>query len=302
MLINGITIDDTFAEAFNMRATRVIITALNLKWAYHAANAMTGFATSVIGCGVEAGIERELSIDETPDGRAGVSVLLFAMGSKVLIQQLETRMGQCILTCPTAAAFAGIESEDMINLGAHLRYFGDGFQTSKLIAAKRYWRIPVMDGEFLVQESTGMVRAIGGGNFLILATSQETVLNAAETAIEAMKQVPNVIMPFPGGVVRSGSKVGSKYPKMFASTNDAFCPTLKGLTKTELSDDIESVLEIVIDGLSFDDIANAMKVGIEAICKLGIKSGVKRISAGNYGGKLGPHHFKLHQILGEILK
>ena len=300
MKLNGISIDDGFAEAFNMRATRVIITALNLKWAYHAANAMTGFATSVIGCGVEAGIERELSIDETPDGRSGVSVLLFAMASKVLIQQLETRMGQCILTCPTAAAFAGIDSEDQINLGKHLRYFGDGFQTSKLIAGKRYWRIPVMDGEFLVQETTGMVRAIGGGNFLILATSQAAALNAAETAIEAMQQVPNVIMPFPGGVVRSGSKVGSKYPKMFASTNDAICPTLKGFVQTELSDDIESVMEIVIDGLSFNDIAKAMKMGIEAICKLGEKSGVKRISAGNYGGKLGPHHFKLHQILAEV--
>jgi formylmethanofuran--tetrahydromethanopterin N-formyltransferase len=296
MNINGIQIDDTFAEAFNMRATRVIITALNLKWAYHAANAMTGFATSVIGCGVEAGIERELSAEETPDGRAGVSVLMFAMGSKVLMQQLETRMGQCILTCPTAAAFAGIESEDIINLGAHLRYFGDGFQTSKLISGKRYWRIPVMDGEFLVQESTGMVRAIGGGNFLILATSQVAALNAAEVAIDAMKKLPNIIMPFPGGVVRSGSKVGSKYPKMFASSNDAFCPTLKGLTKTELDDDIESVLEIVIDGLSFEDIAKAMKVGIQAICELK-NNGVKRISAGNYGGKLGPHHFKLHEIL-----
>jgi formylmethanofuran--tetrahydromethanopterin N-formyltransferase len=297
MQLNGITIDDTFAEAFNMRATRVIITALNLKWAYHAANAMTGFATSVIGCGVEAGIERELSADETPDGRVGVSVLLFAMGSKVLMQQLETRMGQCILTSPTAAAFAGIEPKeglevDQINLGAHLRYFGDGFQTSKLISGKRYWRIPVMDGEFLVQESTGMVRAIGGGNFLILATSQTAALNAAETAIEAMKKLPNVIMPFPGGVVRSGSKVGSKYPKMFASTNDAFCPTLKGLVQTELSDDIESVLEIVIDGLTFEDIAKAMKVGIEAICALN-KNGQ------NSGGKLGPHHFKLHEILGE---
>ncbi len=302
MHINGITIDDTFAEAFNMRATRVIITAFNLKWAYNAANAMTGFATSVIGCGVEAGIERELSADETPDGRVGIAVLLFAMGSKVLMQQLETRMAQCILTCPTAAAFAGIESEDHleidpINLGAHLRYFGDGFQTSKLISGKRYWRIPVMDGEFLVQESTGMVRAIGGGNFLILATSQEAALNAAEMAIEVMKKLPNIIMPFPGGVVRSGSKVGSKYSKMFASTNDAFCPTLKGLVQTELSDDIESVLEIVIDGLTFDDIALSMKVGIEAICVLGVASGVKRISAGNYGGKLGPHHFKLHEIL-----
>ena len=302
MHINGIQIDDTFAEAFNMRGTRVIITALNLKWAYHAANAMTGFATSVIGCGVEAGIERELSAGETPDGRVGVSILMFAMGSKVLMQQLETRMGQCILTCPTAAAFAGIANEDqievdMINLGKHLRYFGDGYQTSKLISGKRYWRIPVMDGEFLVEESTGMVRAIGGGNFLILATSQANALLAAEAAIEAMKQVPNVIMPFPGGVVRSGSKVGSKYPKMFASTNDAFCPTLKGLVNTELSDDIESVMEIVVDGLTFDDIAKAMKMGIEAACNLGTAGGVKRISAGNYGGKLGPHHFKLHEIL-----
>ena len=290
-----------------MRATRVIITALNLKWAYNAANAMTGFATSVIGCGVEAGIERELLTSETPDGRPGISVLLFAMGSKVLMHQLEVRMGQCILTCPSAAAFAGIEPKegfevDLINLGSHLRYFGDGFQTSKLISysngkAKRYWRIPVMDGEFLVQESTGMVRAIGGGNFLILATSQQSVLNAAEVAIDAMKKVPNVIMPFPGGVVRSGSKVGSKYPKMFASTNDAFCPTLKGLVDSVLGDDIESVLEIVIDGLSFEDIASAMRVGIQAICDLGDASGVKRISAGNYGGKLGPHHFKLHEIM-----
>jgi formylmethanofuran--tetrahydromethanopterin N-formyltransferase len=297
MLINTIQIDDTFAEAFNMRATRVIITAQNLKWAYHAANAMTGFATSVIGCGVEAGIERELTIAETPDGRPGLSILMFAMGSKVLMQQLENRMGQCILTCPTAAAFAGIDSEDHINLGKNLRFFGDGYQTSKLFSGKRYWRIPVMDGEFLCEETTGMVRAIGGGNFLILASSQPAALAAAEAAIDAMKKIPNVIMPFPGGVVRSGSKVGSKYKTMFASTNDAFCPTLKGATNTELSPEIESVMEIVIDGLTFEDIALSMKVGIEAICNLGAESGVKRISAGNYGGKLGPHLFKLHDIL-----
>lgn len=300
MMINSIKIDDTFAEAFNMRGTRVLITAQNLKWAFHAANAMAGFATSVIGCGVEAGIERELSIDETPDGRPGVSILMFAMGSKVLMQQLETRMGQCILTCPTAAAFAGIDSKDQISLGKHLRFFGDGYQTSKLIAGRRYWRIPVMDGEFLTEETTGMVRAIGGGNFLILATSQPAALHAAETAVEAMKQVPNVIMPFPGGVVRSGSKVGSKYPKMFASTNDAYCPTLKGATNSELSAEIESVMEIVIDGLSFEDIATSMRVGIQAICDLGSDSGVKRISAGNYGGKLGPHHFKLHEIMSKV--
>ncbi|MFW5440536.1 MAG: formylmethanofuran--tetrahydromethanopterin N-formyltransferase [Methylophilaceae bacterium] len=302
MRLNGVEIDDTYAEAFNMRGTRIIVTAQNHKWAYTAANAMTGFATSVIGCGVEAGIERELTKDETPDGRPGVSILMFAMGSKVLMKQLETRMGQCILTCPTAAAFSGIESEDKISLGKNLRYFGDGYQVSKLIPDaegnnQRYWRIPVMDGEFLTQETTGMVRAIGGGNFLVLGQSQPQVLEACEVAIEAMRKVPNVIMPFPGGIVRSGSKVGSKYPSMFASTNDAFCPTLKGMVKTELSDDIESVMEIVIDGLTFEDIATSMKVGIEAACSLGPANGIKRISAGNYGGKLGPHLFKLHEVL-----
>lgn len=306
MLLNGVQIDDTYAEAFNMRGTRVIITAQNHKWAYNAANAMTGFATSVIGCGVEAGIEREMLAEETPDGRPGVSILMFAMGSKVLMKQLETRMGQCILTCPTAAAFSGIASEDQISLGKNLRYFGDGYQTSKLIPDaegnnQRYWRIPVMDGEFITQENTGMVRAIGGGNFLVLGQSQPQVLAACEAATEAMKKLPNIIMPFPGGIVRSGSKVGSKYASMFASTNDAFCPTLKGMVKTELSDDIESVMEIVIDGLSFEDIATSMKVGIEAACSLGQDSGIKRISAGNYGGKLGPHLFKIQRIMsGEL--
>lgn len=299
MMINGVQIDDTFAEAFNMRGTRVIITAQNHKWAYNAANAMTGFATSVIGCGVEAGIERELSSQETPDGRPGVAVLMFAMGSAVLMKQLENRMGQTILTCPTAAAFSGIEGNERINLGKNLRFFGDGFQISKQFGGKRYWRVPVMDGEFITEETTGMVRAVGGGNFLVLATSQSQALAACEAAIEAMRKIPNVIMPFPGGVVRSGSKVGSKYKALFASTNDAFCPTLKGLTNTQLSEDIESVMEIVIDGLSDADIRKATYVGIEAACKLGAENGIKRISAGNYGGKLGQFQFHLRDIMND---
>ncbi|HEU4708056.1 MAG TPA: formylmethanofuran--tetrahydromethanopterin N-formyltransferase [Methylophilaceae bacterium] len=302
MIINGVTIDDTFAEAFNMRGTRVIVTAQNLKWAYNAANAMTGFATSVIACGVEAGIERELTPEETPDQRPGVSVLMFAMGSAVLMKQLETRMGQCVLTCPTAAAFSGIEGDPeavtRIGLGKNLRFFGDGYQISKRFGGKRYWRVPVMDGEFLTEETTGMVRAIGGGNFLVLAESQPQALAACEAAIAAMRKVPNVIMPFPGGVVRSGSKVGSRYKAMIASTNDAFCPTLKGLVKTELSPEIESVMEIVIDGLTAEDISQAMHAGMKAVCELGAANGIRRISAGNYGGKLGPHHFHLQQIMG----
>lgn len=297
MIINGVHIDDTFAEAFGMRGTRVIITAQNLKWAYNAANAMTGFATSVIGCGVEAGIERELSPDETPDARPGVSILMFAMGSAILMKQLENRLGQCVLTCPTAAAFSGIDGGDRINLGKNLRFFGDGFQISKQFGGRRYWRVPVMDGEFLTEEKTGMVRAVGGGNFLILAESQPQALAACEAAIEAMKKIPNVIMPFPGGVVRSGSKVGSRYKALIASTNDAFCPTLKGITRTDLSPEIESVMEIVIDGLTDADIRVATRAGISAACELGAANGIRRISAGNYGGKLGQFHFHLREIM-----
>ncbi|RQW83866.1 MAG: formylmethanofuran--tetrahydromethanopterin N-formyltransferase [Methylococcus sp.] len=297
MNINGVQIDATFAEAFPMRGTRIIITAQNAKWARIAAETMTGFATSVIACGCEAGIERELTPEETPDGRPGVAALIFAMGGKTLAKQVETRAGQCVLTCPTTALFSGLTEGDPIALGKNLRFFGDGFQISKRINGRRYWRVPVMDGEFLCEENTGMVNAVGGGNFLILAESQPQALAACEAAIEAMRRMPNVIMPFPGGVVRSGSKVGSKYKALNASANDAFCPTLKGQTKTELSPEIESVMEIVIDGLTAEDINKAMRVGIEAACSLGPQNGIRRISAGNYGGKLGPFLFHLQEIM-----
>jgi formylmethanofuran--tetrahydromethanopterin N-formyltransferase len=297
MIINGVSIDETFAEAFPMKATRAIITAQNEKWAMISAQAMTGFATSVIACGCEAGIEKVLDPSETPDGRPGVSVLIFAMGGKGLAKQLETRAGQCVLTSPTSALFAGIDEGLQIPLGKNLRYFGDGFQTSKKINGKRYWRIPVMDGEFLTEATTGRIDAVGGGNFLVLAKSQPQALAACEAAIVEMKKLPNVIMPFPGGIVRSGSKVGSKYPALGASSNDAFCPTLKGITKTDLPPECESVMEIVIDGLTKEDIDKAMRVGIQAVCDLGAENGIQRISAGNYGGKLGPFHFHLQEIM-----
>lgn len=297
MIINGVRIDSTHAEAFPMKATRVIITAQNLIWAYHSARSMTGFATSVIGCGCEAGIERELNPGETPDGRPGVAVLLFAMGEKGLIKQLVARAGQCVLTCPTSALFAGIDAGEPIPLGKNLRFFGDGFQISKLINHRRYWRIPVMEGEFLTEETTGMVKAVGGGNFLILARSQPQALAASEAAIKAMEKIPNVIMPFPGGVVRSGSKAGSKYKALKASTNEVFCPTLKGQTRTKLSPEIESVMEIVIDGLSEKDVRQAMRAGILAACSLGADHGILGISAGNYDGKLGPYRLHLQEIL-----
>lgn len=297
MNIGGVSIDDTFAEAFPMKATRAIITAINHRWARHAAVAMTGFATSIIGCGVEAGIEAELSDTETPDGRPGIAVLLFAMSTKDLQKQLEKRVAQCILTSPTSAIYSGMTGEKLINLGKNTRYFGDGFQISKVLGGERYWRVPVMDGEFIAQETTSYCGAIGGGNFLILAESQQQALTACEAAIIEMQKVRGVIMPFPGGVVRSGSKVGSKYKALPASTNQAFCPTLKGLPSSQLTEDISAVLEIVINGLDEECIRQAMHAGIAAACSLGAEKGIKRISAGNYGGKLGKFHFHLRDIL-----
>lgn len=296
---NGVVIDDTFAEAFPMKASRVVITARTMAWAREAAVVATGFATSVIGCGCEAGIEREIAPNDTPDGRPGISMLLFAMSGKDLAKQIERRVGQCVLTCPTTAVYSGIADGEAVALGKNLRFFGDGWQISKVIGGVRYWRVPVMDGEFVAQETTVMVKGVGGGNLLLLARDTDTALAAAEAAVAAMRRLPNVIMPFPGGVVRSGSKVGSKYAALIASTNDAFCPSLFGLVgRSELTPETRCVLEIVIDGLSEADVAAAMRAGMQAGIARGAAGGLLRISAGNYGGKLGPFHFHLHRLLG----
>lgn len=297
MIRNGIEIEDTFAEAFGMNATRLVVTALNARWARIAAETMTGFATSVIGCGAEAGIEAVLSPEQTPDGRPGMSVLLFAMSGKDLEKQVERRVGQCVLTCPTTAIFSGMESEKPVPLGKNLRFFGDGHQISKLIDGRRFWRVPVMDGEFLCEETTARRSAVGGGNFLVLARSLPQALDACERAVEAIRALPSVLLPFPGGIARSGSKVGSKYKSLMASTNDAFCPTLRGLVESRLDADVGAVLEIVINGLTETDVAQATRVGMEAVCALGAESGVLRLSAGNYGGKLGQYHFHLRELM-----
>ena len=287
-----------------MRATRLIITADSQKWARVAGQVMTGFATSVIACGVEAAVECDLSPDESPDGRPGVAVLLFGFSHESLIDPIRNRVGQTILTCPGTACFAGIEAlpeeanAKKIPMGQALRYFGDGWQSVKRVGTRRIWRIPVMDGEFLCEDRVASVPAIGGGNFLVMGTSRAASLAACERAISAMSHCPGVIMPFPGGIVRSGSKVGSRYPGLVASTNDAYCPTLRGVTKTALPDNVAAVYEIVIDGLSFEAIAHAMKIGIRAACAVsGAESGVIAIDAGNYGGNLGRHHFHLHELL-----
>jgi len=294
MKLNGVFIEDTFAEAFGMKAARIVVTARDATWARHAGQAATGFATSVIACGCEAGIERELDAGETPDGRPGVELLFFAVSTKELAKQIERRVGQCILTCPGTAAFAGLEAGEPLPMGKALRYFGDGFQIAKVIGGRRYWRVPVMDGEFLCEETTPMVKAVGGGNLIFVAASAAAALAAAERAVAALRRVPGVIAPFPGGVVRSGSKVGSKYKALPASTNDAWCPTLRGRPASALAEGEDCVLETVIDGLTADAVADAMAAGLRAACEV---DGLRRVTAGNYGGKLGQFHFKLREIL-----
>lgn len=300
MYLNGVEIEETFAEAFTMRGTRVTVTAVNERWARHAALAATGFATSVIGCGVEAGIEGPTA--STPDGRFGLDCLFFAFSKEDMEKYLIKRIGQAIMTAPTSACFNGELPEfqgqedtlNKINIGGKLRFFGDSYQASKVIGNQRYWRIPVMDGEFLVQEEFTVAKAIGGGNFLILAKSAEAALLASEAAVEAMRTIRGVILPFPGGVVRSGSQVGSNYKFLSASTNTAYCPTIRGRLDSQLPDGVNAVLEIVIDGLTFEAVSRAMQVGISAATQV---QGVQRITAGNYGGRLGKHHFHLKEIL-----
>jgi len=298
LTVKGVRIDDTFAEAFGMRATAVIVTADSIRWARQAALTMTGFATSVIGCGCEAGMDGELTATQTPDRRPGVRVLLFAVSTPELQKQLQARVAQCVLTSPGSACYAGLEGEETLRLGNALRYFGDGWQISKRLGGKHYWRIPVMDGEFVCEATTGLTKqAVGGGNLLIMGRTARATLAAAEAATAAIARVPGVITPFPGGIVRSGSKVGSKYKGVPASTNHAFCPTLRGAVDTALDPDTACVLEIVIDGLTSEAVAKAMAAGIAAIVKLGPRRGARRISAGNYGGKLGPHHYHLRDVL-----
>jgi formylmethanofuran--tetrahydromethanopterin N-formyltransferase len=295
LAINNVPIEDTFAEAFPMTAARLIVTAETEEWARTAATVATGYAASVIGCDSEAGIERFAPAEESPDGRPGISLLFFAFSRDALQKALINRVGQCILTCATTACYNGLPlvSDKTIRIGGNLRFFGDGYQISKKLEGRRFWRIPVMDGEFLCEDVFGTVKGVAGGNFLILGDSQTSALAAAEAAVSAIRQLPGVILPFPGGIVRSGSKVGSKYKKLRASTNDAFCPTLRGQVKSALPEGVNAVYEIVIDGVDLPAVEEATRVGVRAACL----PGVVRISAGNYGGNLGPYHLYLHKLL-----
>ncbi len=287
-------VDDTFAEAFPMRFARIVITAATDAWALEAARSMTGFATSVIGCKCEAAIERPVDVSHTPDGRPGIAVLLFAMDREGVGKRVLERVGQSVMTCPTTACFDGLPgAERTVPLGRSLRYFGDGFQASKVIAGQRFWRIPVMEGEFLVSESVGVGRGVGGGNLVIGAGDEDAALAAAEAAVEAMRG-DGIALPFPGGIVRSGSKVGALSSKsMPASTNHQMAPTLRvQVENTLVPDGVGAMFEIVIDGISEDAVREAMRRGLHAAAG----AGAAHVTAANFGGKLGEFHFPLSAL------
>ncbi len=295
--LDGVEIEDTFAEAFMMWAGRVMVTADEERWALAAARAATGFAASIIMSPAEAGIEGMIPPERTPDGRVGVLIQIYHQTRRELKAQMIQRISQCVMTCPTTAAFDAMEdAERRLKVGRSIRLFGDGFQKRDDYAGRRIWRIPVMEGEFIVEDSFGVKKAVAGGNFLILAENVKSGLLAAEKAVEAISQsVRGVILPFPGGICRSGSKVGSLKYKLKASTNHLYCPRLREVTSdSKVPKNVNCVYEIVINGLSLESVRLAMAEGIKAAVKV---PGVVKISAGNYGGRIGPIKIYLHELL-----
>ncbi|HAO00091.1 MAG TPA: formylmethanofuran--tetrahydromethanopterin N-formyltransferase [Planctomycetaceae bacterium] len=284
---------DTFAEAFDMRCTRLIVTADDLHWLDAALRSVAGYASSVIGCDAEVGVERRLNEEETPDGRPGAAVLAFGFSADGLGKAIANRVGQCLMTAPTASVFDGMPDEPKrLPLGRRLRYFGDGFQKSKQIDGARSWRVPVMDGEFWVADEIGFRPGIGGGNLIFQSRERSEGLAAARGVVEAIAPLVGTITPFPGGIARSGSKVGSRYPGLVASTADAYCPTLRGRTASVLHAEAQCAYEVVIDGIDRASIETAMRVGIETLERFPLVA----IGAGNYGGRLGKHHFRLREL------
>ncbi len=295
MFVNGVEVEDTFCEAFDVYVSRVVITAYNHCLAEIAAKEACGFATSMIMCPAEAGVEKTLGFEETPDGRAGISILISHTSKKALKNQLIARIGQCVLTAPTANAFDGLESaEDRFDIGNKLRYFGDGYEREVEVNGRKCWAIPVMEGEFVVENDFGVVRGVAGGNVFIMGVNQPSALSAAMAGVNAVKEMEGVITPFPGGIVASGSKVGAnRYRFLKATTNEKYVPSLRGVVDSEVPEGVGAVYEIVINGLSEEVVAEAIRRCILAATRI---PGVVKITAGNYGGKLGKYRIYLKDL------
>jgi len=292
-----VKIEDTYAEMFPMWVGRVLVTAATEDWALTSATAATGFAVSIIMSPAEAGIEKILKNNETPDGRPGVIFQIYHTVGHGVKSQMLSRIGQCIMTCPTTAAFDGMTDQPVkkLKIGKSLSVFGDGYQNKDTLFGRNIWRIPVMEGEFIVESRFGVKRGVAGGNFLILAENIEAGLASAQAAVNAIQKVDNVVLTFPGGICRSGSKIGSMKYKLGASTNHTFCPTLKNITEdSKIPDGVNSVFELVINGLDLKSVQRAVAEGITSAIN---NPGVVKITAANYGGKLGRYKAVLKEVL-----
>ena len=285
-------IEDTYAEAFSLNYSRVLITAINKTWALNAARSVTGYATSIIGCDVEAGIDIEVSKDKSPDNREGVVVQFWAP-KKSLEQACLFRLAQCVLTSPTANVWNYLDSEEKIDVGGKLRFFGDGYEQEAAMHGRDVIKLPIMGGEFIVEKSFGMNKGVAGGNLLVIGKSLESTLEATEAAIKSISEVKGAVTCFPGGICASGSKVGSKYSFLRASTNDKYCPTLKDKVDSSLSEDANCVFEIVINGMTLEIVKKAMKVAVDAISTV---DGIIKVTAANYGGNLGKYKINLKEL------
>ena len=288
---------DTFAEAFPMWAARIVITAETSGWADTAARSLTGFATSVIGCKCEAGIERELDPSETPDGRPGVNALLFAPDRDGLAKRLVERVGQTVLTCPTTACFSGLEGEETVDVGGQLRFFGDGYQASKMLDGRRYWRVPVMEGEFLVQERFAVAEGVAGGNIIMLGRDSASALRAAEAAAAAMRAVRDVITAVPGGDRPQRQQGRLALQRVDGLDQRRAVPDAAGAGARHQGAGGRQLgvrdRHRRADGRSA--VSEAMAVGLEAAAR----SGASQVTAGNYGGDLGPYHIALKDLVAE---
>jgi len=295
--LGSVEIEDTFAEAFHMIVGRVLITAENERWANLAATSAVGFASSIIMSPAEAGVEGvPVPPSKTPDGRPGVNIQIYHRTGRDFKMQMLSRIGQCVLTCPTTSAFDSMYgARKKLKIGRAIRLFGDGYQKKDTLGGRTVWRIHVMEGEFIIEDKFGVRRGVAGGNFIIMAETYRSGLTAAERAVEAIRSVEGVVTPFPGGICRSGSKVGSNKYKLPASTNHLFCPTLKGvLPESKVPDRVNSVYEIVLNGIDLECVRRAMSEGIRAASSI---DGVRKISAVNFGGRLGPFKIPLREIL-----
>jgi formylmethanofuran--tetrahydromethanopterin N-formyltransferase len=296
-------IDDTYAEAFRSLYVEFLITARDSRWVRHAVDAATGNASSTILCDCEAGVDRFVGPggDEsvrTPDGRPGAIVQLHVPRfRKDRVPALEkaalVRISQNVLTCPTAACFNLIDSENYYRMGKKIAFFGDGFQKRIERFGRKLWWIPTLGGEFILDRRLGYADGLMGGNLWFFGETEDAALAAAEAGVAAVAKCPGVIMPFPGGIAGSGSKAGSNYKFMFASTYEKFCPQLADdpKAKSELPKGVRSVQEIIINGRDLSSIFRATQAAIAASVDT---PGLLRISAGNYGGRLGKSFIYLH--------